>query len=378
MDAVVVKAIQLPNEADSFIRTWWHIYRDDPHWVPPLIAERKAFFNPKKNPYFNVADVQCFIAYLNGETVGTIAATVDHHQQQTDPGVGLFGFFEFIDDKRVSEALFDAACQWLREQGMTRTWGPFNFNSNHEFGLLIDGFDSDPCISNPHNPPYYAPAYERLGLEKATDWYAYWIDNGPVPPRIARIANRVLQRHPEIELRMADFSNFDAEVEKFWEIYNDAWEYNWGHIYLSREEFLYAAQNLKSVLDPRLVWWAYVNGEIAGAALTLPDYNQVAKKMNGRVFPFGWYHFLTGRRKIDQLRVFVLGVKRKYQRLGLGGPLYLKTWEEGSKMNIRGAEASLVLESNRTMRGALEKLGGRIYKTYRSYEYPLSHERLSA
>lgn len=372
MSDISVKAIELPRDSDAFIRAWWPIYAGDEHWVPPLIGERKAFFNPAKNPYFKVADVQCFMAYKGTEAVGTIAATVDHYQQKTDPNVGLFGFFEFIDDPEVARSLFEAACDWLREKGMERAWGPFNFNSNHEFGLLVDGFDTDPCIANPHNHAYYVALYEGLGLKKVTDWYAYWLEAGPVPPRIERIANRVLDRHPEITLEQANLKNFNAEVEKFWEIYNDAWEHNWGHIFLSKEEFLFAAQGLKAVLDERLVWWAYVDGNLAGAALTLPDYNQVAKKMNGKLFPFGWFHFLMGRRKIDQLRVFVLGVKKDYQRLGLGAPLYMRTWEECIKKNIRGAEASLVLESNRTMRGALEKLGGTVYKTYRSYEYKLT------
>lgn len=371
MNRIQVRPIELPREATRFIESWWPIYEGDPHWVPPLIFERKAFFDPRKNPYFKRARIQCFMAWRDGKPVGTIAATVDEQLQKTEPGTGMFGFFEFVDDELVARSLLGSALDWLREQGMRVARGPFNFSSNHEFGLLVDGFDTDPCIANPHNRDYYPAIYEAIGLKPAMDWYAYWMDKGPTPPKIEQIALRFLERNPNVTLRPMDMSRFDEEAELFYEIYNDAWEDNWGHIHISREEFEFMAKGLKAVLNPDLCWFAYVDGEVAAASITLPDFNQVAKKMNGRILPFGWWHFLTGRRRIDALRVFVLGVKRRFQRLPLGAPLYLKTWEEGKKLPIRGAEASLVLENNHRMRGALEKLGARIYKTYRTYEIRL-------
>ena len=245
--------------------------------------------------------------------------------------------------------------------------GPFNFNTNHEFGCLVDGFDTPPAIANPHGRPYYDRMYKTVGLEKDKDWYAYWMDKGPVPEKIEAIARRFLDRHPEVTLRRVDMKRFDEEVTLFREIYNDAWSANWGHVHLSEEEFQALAKGFRQIVDPNLIWFAYVDGEPAALSITLPDYNQVVKKMGGKILPFGWWYYLTADRHIDQLRVFVLGVKQKYQRMPLGAPLYLKTWEEGAKRNIRGAEASLILEDNHRMRGALEKLGARIYKTYRIY-----------
>jgi hypothetical protein len=366
--AVEVQPLELPRDAVRFVKSWWPIYRDDPHWVPPLIAERKQFLDPAKNPYFKVASVQCFLALRDGVPVGTIAATVDQRHQESEPGVGFFGFFEFVDDEEVAGALLRAAEGFLRERGMTSVRGPFNFNTNHEFGLLIDGFDTDPCVANPHNRAYYPAMYERLGLAKAMDWYAYWLDKGPTPKTIQAINDRFLARHPEVTLRKVDMSRFDQEADLFYEIYNDAWEDNWGHIHFTPEEFRFTAQGLKQVINPDLCWFAHVDGELAGASVTLPDFNQVAKKMNGRIFPFGWWHFLVGRKRIDALRVFTLGIRTKFQKLPLGAPLYVKTWEEGQKLPIRGAECSLILENNVRMRGAMEKMGGRIYKTYRTYE----------
>jgi hypothetical protein len=175
-----------------------------------------------------------------------------------------------------------------------------------------------------------------------------------------------------VRLRKLDMSRWQEEIASFYEIYNDAWEQNWGHIHFTWEEILFTAEGLKQIIHPDLCWFAYVGDELAGASITLPDFNQVAKKMNGRIFPFGWWHYLTGRSRIDALRVFILGIRSKFQALPLGAPLYIKTWEEGQKMPIRGAECSLILENNVRMRGAMEKMGGRIYKTYRTYEIELS------
>lgn len=369
MSAVEVRPIELPRDTVRFITSWWPIYADDPHWVPPLIPERKEFFNPNKNPFFRNARVQCFMAFRNGAPVGTIAATIDLKHLEIEPGIGMFGFFEFVNDEAVAAALLGAANGWFATNGIHTIRGPFNFTSNHEFGLLVDGFDTDPCIANPHNRDYYGAIYERIGLQKAMDWYAYWLQNdGPCPPTIQAITDRFVKRHPQLSLRQADGSQFDRELELFYEIYNDAWEHNWGHVHLEREEFMFTGKGLKQVINPELCWFAYMDGELAGASVTLPDFNQVAKKMNGRIFPFGWYHYLTGRSRIDVLRVFVLGIKQRFQHLPLGAPLYTKTWEVGRRLGVRGAEASLVLENNLRMRGALEKLGGRIYKTYRTYD----------
>ena len=372
MGRVEIRPIELPRDAVRFVRSWWPIYADDAMWVPPLIFERKQFFDPRKNPYFKVADVQCFMAYRDGEAVGTIAATVDHLQQEHEPGVGLFGFFEFVDDEAVARGLFDAARSFLSERGMTVARGPFNFSSNHEFGLLVDGFDTPPCVANPHNRDYYGPMYERIGLAKVMDWYAYWLVNdGPVNDRISRIANRLLERNPDIEIAQAEWATWDTDVRALWDLYNDAWEHNWGHIPFTEEEFFHTANGFKQIMDPRLVWYARKDGEMIAAAVTLPDVNQWVKRMNGRIFPFGWWHALTGPRKVDRLRVFILGVKKEYQRMPIGAPLYVKTWEAGQRMGVVGAEASLILETNHRMRGAMEKLGGTIYKTYRSYEVAL-------
>ncbi len=368
---VEVRPVSMPRDAAAFVRCWWPIYRDDPHWVPPLVFERKRFFDPAVNPYHRVAETRCFMAFRNGEAVGTIGAAVDRNYQREDPGAGFFGFFEFPDDEEIPAALFEAACEWLRARGMERALGPFNFNTNHEFGLLVDGFDSDPMVANPHNGTWFEKHYRALGLEPVMDWYAYAFEPGEIDERIVRIANRTLDRHPEVRVRNVDMKRFDEEVAILHAIYDDAWEHNWAHVKMERAEFEYLAQGFRSFIDPRFVFIVEVGEEAVGLSVTFPDMNQVVKKMKGGLFPFGWYHFLAGRRRIDQLRIFMLGVRQDFQKLPLGSLLYAKTWEAGMAAGVRFGEASLILENNHKMRGPIEKMGGRIYKTYRNYEKKL-------
>lgn len=370
--AVEVVQVQLPKEIKPFLDAWWHVYKGDPHWVPPLRFERKDFFNPKKNPWFQRGKAAFFLARRDGQPVGTISAQLDPTVHEKDPDMGLFGFYEFKDDPEVSEALWKAASDWLREQGMRRARGPFNLTINHECGLLVNGFDGDPLVLMTYNGAYCASHYEKLGMTKAMDLYAYWLDaKKPVPATIQKLSDRFTQRHPEVKIRPVNLKDFDNELKALLTIYNDAWEDNWGAVRMGEEEMRKTVEGIKPMIDPRFCYFAEVNGEPAALSVTLPDYNQVVKPMNGSLLPFGWYHYLTRRSKVDRLRVVVLGVRRKFQHMPLGAPLYMRTWQAGLEAGVVGAEASWILESNNRMRGALEKLGGEIYRTYRIYEKAL-------
>jgi GNAT superfamily N-acetyltransferase len=255
---------------------------------------------------------------------------------------------------------------------MTSVIGPFNLTSNHEFGLLVDGFDTPPTAANPHNSAYFPAIYEKLGFRQVMDWYSYDIDPfGPEMDRMERVTKRLLRGHPEISFRPLDMKRFGEEAELLHEIYNDAWSHNWGHVQVTDAEFAHLAKGFKQIIDPSYCFVAEVEGEPAALAICLPDLNQVVKRANGRIFPTGWYHLLFGRKKIDRVRVFMLGVKQRYQHLPIGAPLYLKIYESCRSHGIHHAEASLILETNDRMRGAIEKMGGVISKTYRSYELRL-------
>ncbi len=366
--AVDVRPITLPKDTNAFIQVWFDLYGDDPHWVAPLRFERKEFLNPKKNPYFQLADVQCYIAYRDGKPVGTISATVDKGYQAVEPGVGFFGFFEFPDDEEVARKLLDAASGFLRDRGMQRMMGPFNFNTNHECGLLVDAFDQDPLVLMTYNLAYYPATYERLGLTKTKDLYAYWLKNdGPPPERISKLAARFMEKHPEISIRPIDLSRWAEEVRTAKDIYNDAWADNWGFVKLTDVEFDKVAAGLKPMIDARYCYVVEIAGKAVAFSLTLPDFNQVVKPMKGSIFPIGWWYYLTMPKKVNSIRVFVLGVRKSHQHLAIGAPLYQRTWEAGRAAGVIGAEASWILEDNLRMRGALEKMGATIYKTYRIY-----------
>lgn len=377
MGSVEVAAISLPRETERFVKTWFSIYENVPQWVPPLYFERKRFFDPGKNPYFENAQVAYFIARRDGADVGTIAACVDEVYQAHEPGTGFFGFFEFIDDSEVAGALLGAAREWLIDRGMTRVIGPFNFNTNHEFGLLVDGFEHSPYVANPYTAEWYPPIYEAIGLRKAMDWYAYSVDaEMPGIQKMLRVSKRLLSRHPELRLRSLDLGRFDEEVERVRKIYRDAWEQNWAHVRVSDREFDFIAAGLKQLIDPDLCFVAEVGDRVVGISITLPDFNQVVRPMKGRVLPFGWVHLLRKNQLIDRVRVFMLGVAQEFQSLPLGAALYARTIESAIAKGYPHGEASLILENNTRMRGALEKMGATIEKTYRNYEVDLHSEAI--
>ncbi len=372
MHRLEIRPVAPGRDSGPFIRFPWKVYKGDPHWVPPLLREREEFFDPARNPYFELAEIQLWVALQDGVVVGTISAQIDHAYQEVDPGTGFFGFFEFIDDANVARTLLETATNWLRERGMKRAQGPFNFNTNHECGLLVDGFDSDPLVLMTWNPERYPACYEAIGLTKVKDLLAYWLVPGPIPEQIQRIAEWVKQRYPELRVRPVNLKDYEAEVEVARQLYNDAWADNWGFVRLTDKEFTKVAKGLRPMIDERL---CYVVDQIDAQgkatpiafSLTLPDFNQVVKPMNGRIFPIGWFYYLTRRASIDQIRIFTLGVATAHQKKPIGALLYQKTWEAGLEMGIRGAECSWVLEDNTRMRGAIEKLGGTVYKTYRIY-----------
>ncbi len=377
MGSVEVAPISLPRETERFVRTWFTIYKNDPHWVPPLYFERKQFFDPRKNPYFAHARVAYFIATRDGRDVGTIAATVDAVYQKEDPGTGFFGFFEFVEDVEVAAALLGAARQWLADEGMQKVIGPFNFNTNHEFGLLVAGFDSDPYVANPHNSAYYPGIYEALGLKPVMDWYAYRCDAEMEGiKKMQRVAERLMSRHPEVRIRSLDLKRFDEELALIHQVYVDAWEQNWAHVRVSDEEFEFIAQGLKQIIDPELCFVAEIGDRVAAISVTLPDFNQVVKKMKGRVFPFGWRHILMKKRYMNRARVFMLGVAAEFQNLPLGAALYARTFKVALEKGYRYGEASLILENNTRMRGALEKMGATIEKTYRNFEIAIHSDAI--
>ncbi|MFO7894537.1 MAG: hypothetical protein R6U63_12450 [Longimicrobiales bacterium] len=355
---------------NRFIRFPWHVYANDDAWVPPLMSDVRKLMDAD-HPFQQHADTEFFLAVRDGEVVGRIAAAVNHrynefHQTRT----GFIGLFESMDDQAVADLLLETASDWLRERQMTRAIGPFNLSTNDELyspGVLLDNYHEPPALLMGHNPPYYRALFEGAGWEKARDLLSYWLKSTAPPERLVKGVKRMTSRIDGLVVRQVELKRLDEEVELVKEIYNSAWERNWGFAPLTDAEIRHLAEELKPIIDERFAFMAEVHGRPVGFALGLPDYNQALKHVNGRLFPFGIFKLLWYRRKIDRVRVFTLGLKPEYRRKGIDALFYLRMFENGMEVGIDGAEAGWILEDNWGMRRGMERMGAHVFKTYRVY-----------
>jgi GNAT superfamily N-acetyltransferase len=375
---IEVRPVASKRELKAFIRLPWRLYRNEPNWVPPLLMDLRKRLDRERNPFFEHAEAEYFLAWRDGRPVGRITAQVDRNLNDfQDNAWGLFGFFECEDDPEAAGALLDAAAAWLRERGRDRMVGPMDFTTNDECGLLVEGHDRSPIILTPWQHPYYQGLLEGAGLTKAMDTFMWQLNvdqRERVHPAIWEMAEKVQSEHG-IVVRPMRKRDLQAEVGRFLEVYNAAWERNWGFVPLTEEEVRHYAKDLKPVLDEN---WAMIaearDGTVVGAALTLPDYNQVLARLDGRLLPFGWAKALYWRRKIDRVRVFALGVKREYQHTGVAARMYELHFDSAERTPQTGGETGWILETNTAMNRAMEGMGGKITRRYRFYEKPLAPE----
>lgn len=369
--ALTVRPVATRRELAAFIKLPWRLYRNEPYWVPPLLFERKRFFNRGRNPFFAHAEAEFFLAWRDGRPVGRITAHIDRHFNEFQGhDWGMFGFFECEDDPEAAQALLEAAEEWLRARGRDRMVGPMDFTTNDECGVLVHGHDLMPTVLTNWHHPYYQTLIEGAGLRKAMDLYMWSLEvrnRAAVHPSIWRAAEEVQSKYG-ITVRPMRKKDMEAEVSRFLEVYNAAWERNWGFVPLTEDEVRHYAKDLKPVLDENWAFIAEKDGEPVAAALTLPDYNQVLVRLGGRLLPFGWAKALWYRRKIDRVRVFALGVKREYQHTGVGAKLYEMHYDAAERTPQKAGETGWILETNRAMNRSMERMGGRIVRTYRVFE----------
>jgi len=369
-DGVVVRPVSTAADLNRFIAFPYRLLRGDPYWVPPLRMDVKTLLSKKKNPFFQHAEAEYFLAERDG-VVGRIAAIHNRaHNDFHNDRVGFFGFFDAVDDQVVANALFDAAAAWLKPRGLTQVRGPASFSTNDECGLLVDGFDTPPTLLNPHNPPYYVRLVEDAGFVKAKDLYQFQSVNPTMPERLIRGAQLIAQRK-KITLRKLDMKHFDEEVTRIKQVYNAAWERNWGFVPMTDHEIDHLAKQLKPVVVPDLVVFAEREGKLIGFAAALPDLN-VALKRNpsGRLFP-GIVKVLWAARKITRIRILLLGLLKEYRMTGADALMYHWIWEKGYALGYRWAEAGWTLDDNTAINNALVQLGFQHYKTLRFYDRPV-------
>ena len=318
-----VTSVSTQSDLLRFIQFPFWLYRNDPNWTPPLIEERRDFLDPAKNPFFEHARAQLFLATRGADLVGTVAAVVDdNHNAVHNERMGAFGFFETIDDQTVTDALLGTAEDWVRDQGMTIMRGPMNFSINQEVGLLIEGFDSPAFVMMTHNPPYYRSLIEKRGYSKAMDLYAWVYDIATslanAPSKLFHAAEKAAH-NAGITIRPIDMRQFDREVGILKEVYRRAWEKNWGAVAMTDHEIEHLAAGLKPLVDPSIVFVAEAaDGTPAGVSLAMPDVHQALRwSGGGHMWPLGLPKFLWHRRKIDRARVLILGTVEEYRGLGI-------------------------------------------------------------
>ena len=378
MTAVTVRPVITKADKMTFLKVPFSIYANDPKWVAPLFLERLEHLDVKKNPYFQHAEAQLFIAEQNGKPVGRISAQIDQlHLERYKDATGQFGFLEAHNDSAIFKALFEAAENWLRAKGIKRVLGPFSFSINDETGLLIKGFDTPPNMMMSHGTPFYAAHVEANGFHKIKDVLAYYHDREKfLPPAIDRLYMRGMASG-EVVIRPLNKSDIKNEIKIIMDIFNDAWSDNWGFIPFTDAELQALATNLKMLVRSEAVQIASYRGENAAFIVTLPNLNEWIAGMNGKLLPFNWIK-LVGKlisKKSDSFRVPLMGVRKKFQDGVLGSALSIglsKTVGEFHRSRgAKSAEMSWILEDNIGMRHIMETIGATAYKTYRVYEKQL-------
>jgi GNAT superfamily N-acetyltransferase len=384
---VEVRAVSGGRELRRFIDLPFRLHANHPQWVPPLRIERRIFLSRRLNAFFRHGEAEYFLAWrtagsddagaARARPVGRISAHIDRAYDDLHEGRwGWFGFLELENDPEVAHALLAASADWLHARGCERMVGPADFTMNDESGLLVEGFDERVLIREPWQPPYYQALLEQDGLEKAVDmlvWRVCAADRYNTLPVIFELAEKVQSEHG-IRIRHTSRWRLRRELDNFAEVYNAAWSQNWGFVPYSKEDLDAYAQELQLVFDKD---WFFIaeredTGEVVGLAFTFRDINQVLRKMNGRLLPFGWWHFLRKNKTMNWIRIGFLGVKPEYQHTGVAAKLFIEHFDAADRTGSGDGHCSWLLETNRAINAGMEAMGLHVNKRYRMYERPLT------
>ena len=379
---VVVSRVETTRDRKQFFDLPYRAYRGEPNWRAPLRFERKELLDPGKNPALDTMTLQMFLAWRDGEPVGRIAAFVNHaHLNIHKDDTGHFGLFDTMraDDFETQEALLQTAAEWLRGKGLVRIGGPYDLSVNDECGMLVDGFDTPPCALMPYGRPEYPAALEKLGFTKAMDMFAlrYVMPEEYRPPEfVARFKER-FDADPRMSLRPVDMSKLAGDLKLVVDIFNDAWSDNWGFIPFTDEAAAHMASALKEILRPDGLWISMIDGEPVSFTLMIPNLNEAAHGLDGRLLPFGWAQLLY-RLKFGRIatgRIPLAGTKRSVQKTRRGMTATVGAWEACLRAQhahgIREIEFSWVLETNKDLLGLADIYACERYKTYRIYQKSL-------
>jgi len=369
--AVTVHPVTNRHEIKTFIDIPWRIYVDDPMWVPPLRLERRLHFS-RFNPFFKHGEWQAWIAYRNNQPVGRISAQIDQlHRQRYGADTGHFGLLESVDDTEVFAALTHTAETWLAERDTKHVSGPFGFSMNQECGVLVDGFDTPPMVMMPHSPKWYGRLLEEHGYQPLKDLLAYWVNLDFKIPQVMHIL--LGQFSKRIHLRTIRRNQFKEEMEMLRSIFNDAWSDNWGFVPFTEAEFSDLGSTFRVLLKDEHMQIAEVDGVPSAFMVSLPNLNAIFAKLDGSLFPFGWFRLFKFLKynEVKTLRVPLMGVRKQFQNTPLGITLAFMLIDAprhfAVSLGIREAELSWIIEDNKPIRAMLDSLGSKEYKRYRIY-----------
>jgi ribosomal protein S18 acetylase RimI-like enzyme len=369
-----IQPVTTADDLRRFIRFPYTLYRGDPNWVPWLKSEQKALFNPRKNAMLGHCEYALFLLCDDNKVIGRIAAFYDKQAiSYWNEPIGLFGSYECINDTCASRMLLQTASDWLRAQGMQTMRGPWSFSSQ-EWGIVVEGFSPPPVILAPYNPPWYATQFADFGLKKAKDLLVFYGDTREgyaIPERFSTFSEMIRQKHG-VTVRILDRERLAYDVQCLVRLTNQAIADNWGYYPVGEEEAQEIARSLKRIVDPEMVFIAEnEQAEAVGFAMSLPDINQLLKNLNGRLLPLGWFHLLTGMKRITQYRMWGLGIVPSYQGKAIDVLLYLATYEALKKRGAR-LEIKYVLEDNYLILNAIIRLKVKPLRRYRVYERDIS------
>ena len=383
MSEVTVRKVSSEDEYQAFLRLPWTIYKDEPHWTPPLWKEHVEFFDPERNVELRHIDFEKFVAWRGDTPVGTIIAHINHNYNEfQEVNVGWFGQFEVLNDPQAAAALLKMAENWVSDKGVDSIIGPATFSTNSEIGLLVDGYDTPPMILCTHAPRYYRDFIESNGFEKAMDMWCWYMNGNDwggkeaprAPEKIARVVEKIRKRR-NFTMRNPNMRRFEEELAHLKLIYNQAWAKNWGFLPMTDEEFDQVAAGLKQMADPHITFFVEVDGEPVAFGLPLPDIYRPLRQARCKPGEPHWWQLLrliwhwkirpTGRKGV---RVWALGALEEYRGTGVDALLYYEMLLAGLKRGYVDIEMSWILETNDMMNRGIQLLGAEVYRTYRVYE----------
>jgi hypothetical protein len=352
----------------DFIDFPYSLYREDKNWVPPLRSMMKEKFDKKRGAFLKSCEAEFFVAYSGNKPVGRVTAQIDTvFNSYNNENKGFFGFYESINDIKVTKLLMENVEKWLKERGMKSCIGPFHFNINDECGFQVEGFDRPPVVMMPYSKPYYPDLFKASGYQTVQTLLSFVMENVTATPQIvSRMSEKIRKKVKDVTIRKIDMKNLDKEAEIILDIYNEAWSDNWGFTPMTRHEIDELIRSLKTFADPRVIYLLYKGNDPAGCLVAIPDLNRILiKNRKGRLTPMFLWDFIKNRKALPSFRILIMGVKSKYRKLGLDFLMYNETFSDGLKTeNYRNVEMGWILEQNALMISVFNRIGAHPLNKY--------------